>query len=230
MGNQRETVDLKQEIQGLQDLAGKAGIVLRGDAGARLERLATQIHDWNSRVNLVSRNDIHRLVSYHFCDSASILPIIRPRNTTRILDIGGSNGLPGLVLTAMSPHFNLTICDSKRKRAGFLGAAREDFGETVSIEIGRVDNETFQAKYATMFDIIVARAVTKLKLLLKWCMPLLVPGGLLVAYKGSRCIEEARQAEQYLWANGGRLIIVVGSPWATRCNPLRKFAIAGKAN
>jgi 16S rRNA (guanine527-N7)-methyltransferase len=229
MSDQREAIGFKEEIRGLHDLAGKAGIILREDAVVRLEKLGAHIREWNRKVNLISRNDVHRLISYHFCDSASVLPIVRPQGTTRILDIGGSNGLPGLVLAALSPHFDLTICDSKRKRAGFLEAARKDVGESVSIEIDRVDNAIFQEKYMTTFDLIVARAVTRLKLLLRWCLPILAPGGLLVAYKGSRCIEEARQAEQHLWANGGRLLIVVGSPWATRCNPLRKFAIAGKS-
>ncbi|MGD8628659.1 MAG: class I SAM-dependent methyltransferase, partial [bacterium] len=68
---------------------------------------------------------------------------------------------------------------------------------------------------------------TKLKQLLKWCLPLLAPGGRLVAYKGSRCLEEIKQAEKYFWSHSGRYVIVAGSPWAEQCNPLRLFTISG---
>ena len=78
------------------------------------------------------------------------------------------------------------------------------------------------------FDLIVARAVTTLRSLYKGCMPLLRPGGRIVAYKGSRCLEEVRQAEAWLLKRGGDRLVVIDSPWAKECNPLRMFAIAGK--
>ena len=54
-------------------------------------------------------------------------------------------------------------------------------------------------------------------------------GGFIAAYKGSRCKEEVRQAEAYLWAHGANLVMVLGSPLAAKCNPLRQFAIVGKS-
>jgi 16S rRNA (guanine527-N7)-methyltransferase len=204
------------------------GIDLMGDSAQSLRKLGQRIIQWNRMVNLVSRKDLKRLVTYHFCDSASLLPLIRPARQVQALDVGGSNGLPGLVLAAASPHVRVKIVDSRLKRKGFLEEACRDFGPRAKYVLDRVDSQSFEREHSEMFDLIVARAVTRLKLLLKWCMPLLKPGGCLVAYKGSRCFDEIRHAEAYFWSHGGHLIMVVGSPWADQCNPLRLFAIARK--
>ncbi len=205
----------------------QAGIDLRPGAEEGLVELSGRIHHWNNMLNLVSRKDIGRLESYHICDSASVLPLLRPDRPVRLLDVGGSNGLPGLVLAAISPHIKTHICDSQRKRKAFLDEACGIVEGKATYELGRVDSKDFLGRHPGAFDLIVARAVTRLRLLLKWCLPLLSPGGRLVAYKGSRGLEELEHAEKYLWSHGGRHVLVAGSPWAQRCNPLRIFTIVG---
>jgi len=214
-------------IERMLDLLRETGTDLRPGAQLHLRRLSKQIHHWNNMLNLVSRKDIGRLETYHFCDSASVLPLLGIESPVRLLDVGGSNGLPGLVLAAISPHVRTHICDSRRKFEGFLEDACGILEDEATYELGRVDSKDFLDKHRGGFDLIVARAVTRLRHLMKWCLPLLAPGGRLVAYKGSRCFEEVDQAQKYFWAHGGRHIMVAGSPWAKHCNPLRLFAIAG---
>jgi len=214
-------------IRLMLDLLRESGIDPSPEALARLIGLSERIHHWNNMLNLVSRKDISRLETYHFCDSASVLPLLRIQGPMKLLDVGGSNGLPGLVLAAISPHITTHICDSRRKYGGFLEDACGIFGGEATYEVGRIDSREFLNRHPEKFDLIVARAVTRFKNLLKWCLPLLAPGGRLVAYKGSRCLEEVKEAQKYFWAHGGRHIMVAGSPWASRCNPLRLFTIAG---
>lgn len=206
---------------------------LRADAESRLEALAAAIRRWNESINLVSRKDITRLITYHFCDSASVLPLLDLRGTARVLDIGGSNGLPGLVLAALSPHVDVTICDARQKRRAFLEeVCAPRSGENAGygcFEIDRVDGEAFRSRHAEGFDLILARAVTRLRLLVKWAMPLLRPGGKLIAFKGSRSIEEVAAAQSYFFAHGGGLLAVTESPLARQCNPLRLFVIAARS-
>ena len=234
-GWQTEIAKLAKTLRGM-------GVDVRVDAESRLEALAGAIARWNSMVNLVSRKDITRLITYHFCDSASLLPLVKPDRPLRVLDIGGSNGLPGLVLAAISPHVDLTISDSRLKRRGFLGevcagtpgayaerGGADADGGRVTFEMARVDSPAFRTGNARSFDLIVARAVTRLKLLLKWCLPLLRPGGRLVAYKGSRSLDEVGDAEGYFFGHGGSRIWVVGSPLAESCNALRLFVIAERS-
>ena len=223
----QQAYQAEARIEGMLDLLRESGIDPRPDAESHLIRLSKHIRHWNNMLNLVSRKDIGRLETYHFCDSASLLPLLGIESPARLLDVGGSNGLPGLVLAAISPHLRTHICDSRRKYGGFLEAACGILEGEATYELSQVDSKDFLDEHRGGFDLIVARAVTRLRHLLKWCLPLLAPGGRLVAYKGSRCLEEVDQAQKYFWAHGGRHIVVAGSPWATRCNPLRLFTIAG---
>ncbi len=227
MDGNRQMHQPEEQIESMLDLLRRSGIDLRPDAKSHLMGLSEHIHHWNNMLNLVSRKDIGRLETYHFCDSASVLPLLGIENPVRLLDVGGSNGLPGLVLAAISPHVRTHICEPRRKFEGFLEAACGILDGEATYELERVDSRDFLDRHRGSFDLVAARAVTKLKHLLKWCLPLLAPGGRLVAYKGSRCLEEVDQAEKYFWRHGGRHIIVVGSPWANHCNPLRLFTIAG---
>jgi len=217
-----------REVLELLDILGNSGIEIRDGAAGRLSALAGLITRWNKAINLISRKDIGRLVSYHFADSLSLLPIIRPQRGMRVLDIGGSNGLPGLAMSSVYPDINLLICDGRSKRAAFLEEACEAAGPGNGFEVGRIDDPGFVSRHAESFDLILARAVTGLGLLLRWCLPLLEPGGVLVAYKGTRCRGEVRAARRYFFSHGGAVISVMGSPLGERYNPLRKFAIAIK--
>lgn len=228
MGKRKKRT-FEEDIRSLIDMLRESGTDVRADAAETLLRLSESIYQWNQMVNLISRKDIERLVTYHFCDAASLLPIIRPGSAIGLLDVGGSNGLPGLVLSALSPDISVTVCDSRRKRQEFLKAACAVLEGRASYVIDRVDSEGFRSQNLARFDLIVARAVTRLNLLLKWCLPLAKPGGIITAYKGSRCGEEVRQAEAYLWSHGANLVMVLGSPFAANCNPFRQFAVVGKS-
>lgn len=219
-----------REVTELIDVMNDSGVNVRDDALARLTGLAGLITRWNQAMNLISRKDTERLVSYHFADSMSLLPIISPQRRIQVLDIGGSNGLPGLVMSAVCPDIEVLVCDSQRKRAGFLEEACAAVGPGNEFEIGRVDDREFLGRNAESFDLVVARAVTGLTLLVKWCLPVLRPGGMLAAYKGSRCGGEVAAARKFIFSNGGCLLGVIDSPLDKRYNPLRKFAIALKGD
>lgn len=224
----RDGKSFDSEILELLDILGNSGIQMRDGAAGRLNALAGLISRWNKAINLVSRKDIGRLVSYHFADSLSLLPIIGPRRGIRVLDVGGSNGLPGLAVSCVCPDISLLICDGRSKRAAFLKEACETAGPGNTFELSRIDDSEFVSRHAESFDLILARAVTGLGLLLRWCLPLLEPGGMLVAYKGSRCRSEVKAARRYFFGHGGGVISVMGSPMSKRYNSLRKFAIAIK--
>ena len=221
---------LDREVGELIEVMRSSRVPVRRDAGGRLSELAALIERYNAVINLISRKDIERLVSYHFFDSASLLPMILPGRRMRVLDVGGSNGLPGLVISSICPDLEVLVRDGRSKRAGFLGEACAIAGPGNAYEIGRVDDREFVERNQESFDLILARAVTRFRLLLKWCMPLLKPGGGLVAYKGSRCSQETAAARKYFFAGGGYVLGVLHSPLKERYNPLRKFALAIKSN
>lgn len=218
----------RKAVEALLGALRQSGVEMRDDAAERLSRLADLILEWNKAMNLISRRDVGRLVTYHFCDSASVLPIIHPQDDLEVVDIGGSNGLPGLVLACICARIKVTVCDSKLKREGFLKAASRVVGDNATYTIDRADGSDFQQTNRERFDLVVARAVTRLRHLLKWALPLVRPGGVIVAYKGSRVLEEIKPAEKHL-LKAGRALIAMASPWAGWCNPLRNFVVVQKA-
>lgn len=215
-------------IANMLDGLAQAGVSIKSDAESRLDNLATLIEDWNQRINLVSRKDIGRLVDYHFADSLSLLPILQPQGKLKALDIGGSNGLPGIVIGAVTDSVDVTVCDLKRKREPFLIDACQIAGDNTRFVMARAEDQAFKVEEASGFDLVIARAVAPLSTLMKWAMPLLREGGLLVAYKGSDLPKEIHHIEKGLARSGADLLIVMASPWASWCNPLRRFAIVRK--
>lgn len=237
MTEKSKTADMRADLTELLEKIGFLGEAAVTGGGDRLQRLAQKIREWNDSINLVSRKDIGRLVSYHFCDSASLIPLVPRWTDIDVLDVGGSNGLPGLVLAAIMPDIRLIVCDSQKRRTAFLEdicgrqvRGREAIIPNSRFELGRIDSPGFQTAHAGFFDLIVARAVARMRPLVKWCLPLLKEdGGRLVAYKGSRSIEEMGQAEAYIFDHGGAMAAVVASPWSDTCNPLRLFVITERA-
>ena len=121
------------------DLLRRSGTDPAPGAKSRLIGLSEHIHHWNNMLNLVSRKDIDRLETYHFCDSASVLPLLGLDDPVRLLDVGGSNGLPGLVLAAASAHIRTHICEPRGKYEGFLDAACGIMDGRATFEHARVD-------------------------------------------------------------------------------------------
>ncbi|MGQ9603340.1 MAG: 16S rRNA (guanine(527)-N(7))-methyltransferase RsmG [bacterium] len=216
------------KIRAMLNQLSVAGVSVKEDAQERLDNLANLIEEWNNRINLVSRKDIGRLVDYHFGDSLSALLVFKPKGRWKAIDIGGSNALPGLVMGAVTDSLDVTVCDLKHKREAFMNDACEIAGGNTRFAMARADNKDFQVENRDSFDLAIARSVGALALLIKWSVPLLRGGGLLIAYKGSGLPKEIERADRLLHRTEVDLLVVTGSPWSTWCNPLRKFAIVRK--
>jgi len=52
-------------------------------------------HDWNSKINVISRKDIDNLYEHHVLHSLAIAKAINFREGTRIMDFGCGGGFPG---------------------------------------------------------------------------------------------------------------------------------------
>ena len=72
----------------------------------QLDRFANLIEKWNKGMNLVSRQDIQRLVPRHLLDSLAAVPHIE---SNTLLDVGTGPGLPGIVLAIAKPKVAVTL-------------------------------------------------------------------------------------------------------------------------
>ncbi len=66
---------------------------------------------WNDRTNLVSRQDIERIVARHVRESLWFCSPEVLKNATRVLDLGTGAGFPGMVMKIAVPSLQMTLLD-----------------------------------------------------------------------------------------------------------------------
>ena len=128
-------------------------------------------------------------VDDHLADSLSAVPLLG--SPSRIADIGAGAGFPGLVLAAALPSSEVTLIESQRRHA----AVAERLGNAAGLRNVSVLPRRAE-EVRDEFDLVTARAVASLAVLVEYAAPLLADGGQLVAWKGARDAAEERGGEE----------------------------------
>lgn len=120
-----------------------------------------------------------------------------------VADVGSGAGLPGLGWAIVRPDLRLNLIEPLLRRATFLTAVVAELGlaDRVVVTRGRAEELAKQRGWAGV-DVVTARAVAPLVKLLGWTVPLLRPGGYLVAFKGSSVTQELAEAHSVAAALG----------------------------
>jgi 16S rRNA (guanine527-N7)-methyltransferase len=162
---------------------------------ARLEAFETSLREWNETMNLVSPASLEDLWMRHMLDSAQIAPLI-PVNTRTIIDFGSGAGFPGLVIAALrAPGVGVEtiLIESIEKKCAFLRAAVDAMGLGDSVTVLRGRAEDLPPRPA---DVITARAVASLDLLLGYAQRYVGKKTLCLFLKGKTAGEELTAARQ----------------------------------
>jgi 16S rRNA (guanine527-N7)-methyltransferase len=126
----------------------------------------------------------------HIADSLSGLEIPAVRDARRIADLGAGAGFPGLVLAAALPDAHVALVESVGRKCAWLERAIDATGLS-NAEVVNARAEQWRAGLAAN-DLVTARALAPLNVLVEYAAPLLVDRGALVAWKGRRdAAEEA---------------------------------------
>lgn len=142
--------------------------------------------------NLTSRNARAELSTRHIPESVAFAARI-PQGTNRLVDIGSGGGLPGFVIAVQRPEIDVHLVESSLKKASFLREVAEELRVTVTVHRERAE-VLATGPLAGTFDVATARAVAALPKLVVLAMPLLRPGGVLLAVKGARWRSEVAEA------------------------------------
>lgn len=120
-------------------------------------------HEWNVKINVVSRKDIDFIAERHILHALSIVKHTRFKKYSKILDIGTGGGFPGLPLAVYYPNCNFHLVDSIGKKIKVVKEISNALQlENINAEQNRVEQLNGKYKY------IVSRAVAPSAKLLFW--------------------------------------------------------------
>lgn len=153
---------------------------LETDAVDRLSVLLERLADEHAPTTV---RDPARGVDVHLADSLVALDLPELRGAGTIADLGAGAGIPGLVLAAALPAARVTLVESVGRKGDFIADTAERMG-LANVEVARARAEDW-VEGTGRCDVVTARALAALPVLVEYAAPLLREGGVLVAWKGA---------------------------------------------
>ena len=129
----------------------------------QFQKLEELYHDWNAKINVISRKDIDELYTKHVLHSLAIAKIQPFEPGTYILDVGTGGGFPGIPLAILFPETRFYLIDVILKKINVVKAVAE------SLELKNIKAEQIRASLVKGdYDFIVSRAVTNMPDFVSW--------------------------------------------------------------
>ncbi len=161
---------------------------------AAAEQLATVLRLLRDEpASVTSVRDPADAADAHVADSLVGLEVEAVRDAGKIADLGSGGGFPGLALAVALPATGVALVESAGRKCAFLRRAAE------AASLANVDVVCRRAEEweegAERSDVVTARALAPLNVLIEYAAPLLRLGGTLVAWKGARAAAEEGDGE-----------------------------------
>jgi 16S rRNA (guanine527-N7)-methyltransferase len=194
-----------------------ARYALPPDAPGRLAALLELVA--GEPASITSVREPETGVDIHVADSLIALELDVVRRATRIADLGSGGGFPGLALAVALPEARIALVESVERKCAFLERAVRALG-LANVAVVEARAEAWREGLGA-HDVVTARALAPLGVLLEYAAPLLVAGGALVAWKAGR--DPAEEADAATAADALRM----GQPDPI---PVEPFGAAGPRN
>ena len=202
VAQQPEAMDPLDNTQVLQDLLG--------DALPSLKMFHVKLFDEGVLRGIIGPGETNVIWERHILNSAAAVPFIReftevPRRN-RVADVGSGGGFPGLVVAACEPEVDVTLIEPNQRRVNWLQECIALMG-LKNVQILRARSEEasglIHSGRLQPFDVVTCRAVAPMRKLAGLTLPLVIPGGRLVALKGRSASVELDHALKQIRDNTG---------------------------
>lgn len=167
----------------------------------RAQAYADLLADTGIKHGLVGPREVPRLWERHLLNCAVMERLLVP--STTVIDVGSGAGLPGLVLAIARPDLQIHLLDPLLRRTTWLQDA-VDVLELPNVTVHRGRAEESHGMLSA--PVVTARAVASLGKLSRWCLPLVEPGGRLLALKGRSAAAEIKRDRAEVTEAGGRIV------------------------
>jgi len=206
----RET--LESDLASLPDLASR----LSGPMLDRLEAYVALLLEANQHLNLTRVTEPVAVARQHLLDALVALPALDDVKPLRAVDIGSGGGVPAIPIAIARPDLSWVLIESVGKKARALAEFVDELGlASVDVIADRAETLGHDPRHRERAGLATLRAVGALPVLAELGMPLLAPGGLLLAWKGplsARDDEVQRGARALTGLGGGPPEIVPAGP------------------
>lgn len=194
----------------LRSEAAAVGVTLTESHTERLTRYLQLIQEWRSSARLTAVVDPLEAARVHIADSLLLLRADLA-DAAMLIDVGSGAGLPGIPLAIVRPDLRITLLEAESRKAAFLEMAARELALPIGVMVQRAEDAAHDPAARERFDIVAARAVAPMRVLLELTLPFAAVGGLVVLLKGPSVRRELRATDR---ANevlgGGDLALIEG--------------------
>ncbi len=169
--------------------AAQVGATITSSQAEVLCAYYEKVVECNKAFNLTAITEEKDFAIKHIIDSLAGISEIP--HGAKLCDIGSGGGFPSMPIAIARDDVSVTALDSTAKKMTFVSQSAKELGiNNISTIAGRAEEKKSQfAKY----DVVTARAVSALPILLELAMPFLKVGGIFLAYKTDESELDAAQ-------------------------------------
>ncbi|WP_104116551.1 16S rRNA (guanine(527)-N(7))-methyltransferase RsmG [Arthrobacter sp. B1805] len=147
---------------------------------------------------LLGPREVPRLWGRHVLNCAVVAELMS--ENASVVDVGSGAGLPGLAIAIARPDLQLQLVEPLDRRVIWLNEVVADLGLS-NVSVHRARAEQVVGRVSGQY--VTARAVSALSTLVGWTLPLVEPGGEVLAIKGRSAAEEIEKARKLIRKLGG---------------------------
>lgn len=216
------------DVSVLRDAVRAIHLRLSAEEIAQFRTYGEMLIAESARINLTAITAPDAVQLRHFADSLTVVPAVDSYvreiggdvamlSQVRVLDVGSGAGFPGLPLAIVRPRVAVTLLEATGKKVAFLRRVADalDLLNVTALAM-RAEEAGQHPTLRGQADIVVARGLARLPVLLEYCLPLVRLGGFVLAMKSERRAATDDDPSPTLdaeIADGKRVASVLGGAW-----------------